>query len=349
MVKKQHPTGLLEDTRTSKEKLKDYQAREVLSAFTPAEWREKKSTEWKRFPIFNQDGSSSCVGQAVSKALGIENHKEEGEFIHLSARDIYSQRSNYPREGMIYVNAMDIAVKKGATLEQLMPSQKKPEAEMNKRTDDKIYKQQVAQIFRASGYVQLPFEIDAIASILQTGKPVLLGQRFNYAEWKDVPLQQSTRPLKLGHAITAVDFTLYKGKKHIVIEDSWGEFGAWAGQRLLSESWIAERTTFAGYFLDLNNNWRDGGVQPTKPRHTFSVAMRFGETNEQVKKLQEVLRYEELFPATTEITGYYGSITAKGVLAFQKRYSVASPEELDTLAGRVCGDKTLAKLNEIYS
>lgn len=336
-------TGLLEDTRSAEEKLKDYKAEEVLSAFTPVVWKEKSPTDWRRFPIFDQDGSSSCVGQAITKALGIENFQEEGDFVHLSARDIYTQRSNKPREGMIYVDAMNIACKKGATLESLMPSQKMNEVALNKDADRKEYKKQIAQTFRAGGYVQLPADIEAIASILAQGNPVLLGSRFTYDEWTDIPTIKNNLKT-LGHAICGVDFTLWKGKKHIVIEDSWGKFGQFAGQRLLSEEWISKRIHFAGYFLDLSNNWRDTQTEKPKPSYQFTTVLKFGDTSESVKRLQEVLRYEEMFPVGTDITGYYGSITAKGVTLFQKKYAITSDG-----TGRIVDGKTLEVINNLYA
>jgi hypothetical protein len=337
----EHFTGLLEDTRSPLEKEKDYLADEVLSAYAMPSWKEKKPTEWKHFPIFDQDGSGSCVAQAVTKALGIENAQEEGDFVHLSARDIYTQRANKPSAGMIFTNAMDIACKKGATLEPLMPSQKKNEVAMNDDKDRKNHKSQVALVYKAGGYVQLPFDIDAIASILDGGNPVLMGFQFNYAEWKDIPVMQEARPIKLRHAVCAVDYALYKGKKYLVIEDSWGEFGQFAGQRLISEEFLTQRCIFAGYFLDLVNTWREQ-EKPTRPTANFTASMKFGDRSVEIKTLQDILKYEELFPTNVDSTGYYGSITAKAVLGFQKRYNLPATD------GKRIDFATLSKLNEVY-
>jgi hypothetical protein len=51
--------GLIPDPRSEEEKLKDYRAEEVLAAFVPIEWKEKPESEWRKYPIFNQDYSSS--------------------------------------------------------------------------------------------------------------------------------------------------------------------------------------------------------------------------------------------------------------------------------------------------
>jgi peptidoglycan hydrolase-like protein with peptidoglycan-binding domain len=56
-----------------------------------------------------------------------------------------------------------------------------------------------------------------------------------------------------------------------------------------------------------------------------------------------------MFPLNTESTGYYGSITAKGVLEWQLKHNVAPVDEINSLQGRRVGPATIAKLNEIYS
>jgi len=65
--------------------------------------------------------------------------------------------------------------------------------------------------------------------------------------------------------------------------------------------------------------------------------------------LQNILKYEGRFPSNVASTGYYGSITAKAVYAFQVAHKVAPLSELDSLRGRRVGDKTIKALNETYS
>jgi len=343
-------TGVIEDPRNEEEKARDYRYEETASGDKRIriEWIEK---EPRKFPIRNQDGSKSCVAQATAKILGINNFLEEKEFIELSAKDIYTRRKN-DGGGMFGVNALEIACDFGATLESLMPSQNMNEEEINK-IDRKKYHTQIGKIFKGKNYIQLPFNIDLIGQQIQKGKGVLLFFRFNRDEWNDYPQIKNSGKLEVHHAVAGIDTTMHNGEKAIVIEDSWGEFYGMKGQRVITESFLKARITFAGYIVDLQNDWRDEKDKiGEKPQHTFTEQLKFSATfnvNEEVKWLQKVLIYENLFPVNIDVTGYYGSITRKAVLEFQFKYKVADDGELYSLDGRAVGPKTIKKLNELYS
>lgn len=340
-------TGAVDDPRPQSDKDKDYMAHEVAVP-RAVPWVQKPYKDWKKFEIFDQDGSGSCVAQATAKVLGVENHREEGAFYRLSARDIYTRRMNAPSEGMWFVNALDIACKSGATLESMMPSEKKNEAQMNDASDRKISSEQVGLIFKGGGYVQLPFTVDAIADAIAKGKSVLLGFRFNYDEWTSKPLAWSPSPT-LHHGVAGIDFTLDGNDRCIIIDDSWAASSTqYEGRRLITQDFISKRCTFAGYVLDLSNNWRDTQTVVPRPKVKFLTDMKYGQQNDDIKKLQEMLKYEELFPVNTDITGYYGNITAKGVLEWQKRHKVAPIQELESLGGKVFVPVSRDRANSIY-
>jgi hypothetical protein len=339
---KKYFSGVVKDPRSKKQKAKDYQALEVAT-FTPVKWIEKEEKNYRRFPIKNQNGSGMCVGFATSTMLGIENHIEENRYLDISALDIYDRRNNKPQEGMWFQNALDIASKFGACTGDLLPYQNLTERQANLpviRTSEML---NVAQKYKASAYVALPLNIDSIASIINQGKAVLLGFRFNYEEWTDTPYIATNNP-KLHHAVAGVDFTLWKGEKCIVIQDSWGEFFGLKGLRRITQKFLNARCTYAGYLIDQPNE-----IVNKKPKHTFIKGLRFGMMNDNdVKALQEILRYEGLFNFP-ESTGNYLQITAKSVYDLQVKYQIASMKELNSLGGRVVGPKTIAWLNTKYS
>lgn len=339
--------GVIDDTRPESERLKDYKFEEIVATADPVDWIEKKPNSWRKFNIRNQDGSGSCVAQSMAKVLGVLQYLRDGVFIDFSASYIYKRRANKNTGGMGGVNVFDIVKEFGCTLDALMPSQELNETQINSVPEEN-YDSVVASAFAIKNFVQfIPKEsFDDIASTIQkTGKAVMVWFRFDRNEWTDLPTVLSDSP-KLHHSVTAVDCTLYKGKQYLVIEDSWGKFGIFLGQRLISREFFEKRNTFAGYPLTFKN------VQeslPTPVKFTFKNQMEFGQTSTDVSKLQDVLKVEGFFPTNANSTGYYGAITAKAVYNFQTKYRVATQVELDSLQGRVVGSKTLVKLNELYS
>lgn len=341
-------SGALPDTRTEEEKKGDIQFREIVATIAPVNWTEKPTHQWRRFPIFNQDGSGSCVAQTLAKMIGILYWLINGIYVHFSATDCYQRRSNKPQPGMIGNNAFEIG-KEGITLEELVPSQGLTDQQMD-GIQIPPYKREVGKIFRIGEPIIGPVkDIDAIASIIQqTGKGVMVWFYFKLNEWTDVPfiddpnLNPDTAPGR--HSVCAVDFTLYQGKKALIIEDSWGTSYGMAGQRIITEDFFRARNIYVAHIM----NFKFDEVIP-KPKHTFTKTLKYGMTDPDVKALQDILKYENLFPTNVASTGYYGSLTAKGVLGWQKNHKVASDQELDALKGESFGPKSITKANQLYS
>lgn len=341
-------TGALPDLRSNEEKLKDYTFGELVASASPVQWVEKPQDKWRRFPIANQNGSGSCVAQSMAKLLGILHWQKTGTFVPFSATHIYQRRANKPSGGMAGIDAFDIA-RKGVTLEVLTPSQSLTDFDMDMMKVER-YKEEVGEVFKLSNYMMLPIrDLETVASTIQkTGKGVMVWYYFQNNEWTDMPTIKNP-DLSLGtglrHSVTAVDYTLYKGQKALIIEDSWGKFYGLQGQRVITEDFHNKRNFFAGYPLA----FRFDDQLPQKPRFTFTKVLEFSnERNLDVIALQNILKFEGLFPSNVDSTGIYGAVTAKAVLAFQKKHKVAPDAELNQLAGRRVGDKTIAKLNELY-
>lgn len=84
-------------------------------------------------------------------------------------------------------------------------------------------------------------------------------------------------------------------------------------------------------------------------KHAFNVDIKFGERSAEVKNLQDALKLDGCFPTNVLTTGFYGDVTRIAVLAFQKKYRVASPQELASLNGKLVGVKTRAQLNSLFN
>jgi hypothetical protein len=346
IFKKQKGTGAVLDNRPLEEKEKDYKFEELVSSADPVNWVEKNT--WKTYPIYDQNGSGSCVAQTVAKMLGIMYQNMNNEYVHFSATHVYTRRSNKPQGGMIGTNAGDIA-RQGVTLEALVPSQSMTDAQMD-AIQIPEYKNKVGEIFKIENYVSMPIrDIDTIASTIQkTGKPVMVWFYFNHDEWTTEPTVKRNvdlyAPNTSRHSVTAVDFLLKNGKKYLVIDDSWGTSYGQKGQRLISEDFFRQRNFFAMYFLDFK--FEEGDIQEeSKPKYTFTQTLRFNPTvtynNPEVVALQKCLQFLGHFPANSQCTGYFGSVTRASVIKFQKQYNLS--------ADGIVGPQSRAKLNELFS
>ena len=180
-------SGAVIDDRPEEVKLKDFKVEEIVGTFNAVVWGEKPQDQWRKFPIFNQNGSGSCVAQTEAKELGIMRWLKDKIYIHFSATDIYQRRSNKPFGGMAAVDARNI-VNKGVTLEVLAPSQDKTDSQMDNEIIEP-YKREVGTVFAVPNYVELPIkDIDVVASMIQTtDKGVMVWFYFQYNEWTSNP------------------------------------------------------------------------------------------------------------------------------------------------------------------
>lgn len=321
--------GALIDTRTEEEKAKDYHFSEIVSAVEPVVWVEKPQSQWRKFPIFSQNGSGSCVAQTLRKLYGVYLWLKTGLWVDLSASHIYQRRANKPAGGMGGVDAFTIA-QKGTTLEQFAPSENMTDAQMD-AVNVIPFMQKIGETFKLGAYVTVsPTDIDTIASIIQkTGKAVMVWFYFKNDEWTDVPRVMYSSldryaPSTARHSVAAVDFTLYQGKKALIIDDSWGLAYAMNGQRVITEEFFNARNFFAAHFQNFAFEQVD-----IKPHYNGTVV-----------SLQDCLKSEGLFPTNVVSSGVFGPITTTAVKAFQAKYNI---QQVGTV-----GPITKAKLVALY-
>jgi len=288
---------------------RDYQLEEV-GMFAPVNWVEKK--EIRQFEVKDQAQSSSCVANATSKILSIENYLEEGRYFPLSARDLYTRRTNNGL-GMNFREAMKLGHEQGVTLEYLMPSNGKSESDMNKADDRTGFTAKTGEIVRGGNYIATPFNIDSIASVINQGKGVLLGFLFDYNEWDlEVPIINPNSKLSCHHGVAGIDFCIKNGKRAIVIDESWGFRNI--TQRYITEDWFTNgRVTASWYYEDLPNINNEELVEI---KYKFDYDLYFGMRSPAVSKLQEVL-ISQGYLFIREPTGYFGSLTLQAVKDYQ--------------------------------
>lgn len=342
--------GVAIDPRTKDEKSRDWSSDEVAMS-SPIQWIEKKPSEWKFFSRRDQNGSSSCMGQSGVKMLGIENVEEENTYVELSAKPIYFHRENKPGLGMWQQNCLSLLCKPLACLESQLPSQKMHEAEINAEYVVSPEEADIAEKYRAGGYAFIPLDIDKVAQIVSQKKGVQIIIFFTADEyWNGTNRPKVLHPkLKkeddeaLRHGVCVTDYTLYKGQKALVFEDS-AVLNGETGQRVITEDFFKTRCYGAGYLLALSN---DHSVIE-KPHYHFYKAMTFGMRNLDVKALQDILKYEGFFDSGIPSTGYFGSITAQALKDWQISHAILDFQNEMNMTKIRFGAKCINLMNAIY-
>lgn len=332
--------GVLPDRRTAKEKEKDWQADELLTASAVAapKFRKVKKGGWKKYTVRDQDGSGSCVAQAIAKGFEVLYKKETGKTVQFSATPIYQKRRNKPDAGMHITDAFEIAVKQGTCPEKNCPSQLMTDAQMDAVKLPSNF-EDINNFLDAVAFVSINKDFDFIARWVEENGFAQLHIAADRRSWsRDFPrLGSKNRGIR--HAVAVVDAVTYEGVQYLVIEDSWGEFGEFKGQRLLSREVFNDMYTRAAGFTVLKYN-----VTETR-FDRFNFVMEFGQRSPEIVRLQDFLKARGFFPTNQESTGFYGNVTALAVYNFQVANRVASPVELNQLKGKRVGQKTLNSIN----
>ncbi len=317
--RRDYPTGAIEDNRTEEQKLYAYDSRELVSA-SQIVWKEK--TKWNTYPVKRQWYTFECVAHSTAKHLGINNERDNGQYVDLSAGFFYWYRINKPTGGMVWSDAMKLATSRGSAfnfrrVQRIRESE--PEIAPNdieiKEALDFIGKDyiedkertmhSIAQIIEQQGSCLLWFYFDVDGREWWTAEPQKL---YNFASPYD---RGTTR-----HAVIATDYGLRNGKKVIKIEDSAGNETAENQQdRFIDEAFLS-RCFVAGYVVDKPS------IEPitNKPKWTGKRNLQVGMSGADVKELQEICRYEGTFTYPTS-TGFFGGITRKAVIDLQNKFA----------------------------
>lgn len=89
-------------------------------------------------------------------------------------------------------------------------------------------------------------------------------------------------------------------------------------------------------------------ANPQKPTYKFTKTIKYGERSDEVKHLQEALKYLGYFKHPIA-TGYYGPNTQDAVRAFQYQYQLDTPHNLAIINGMSFGPKSRAKMNALLA
>lgn len=314
------------DNQTNEQKARNYSFNEVCTTPFTVTWHEKMQSDWRHFSIRDQDGSGTCVCQTYATELGIIFNEKYGKFVDFSAAFPYQHRKYPDVSGCNSEDIYSIFPKLGNIFERDMPSQLMSDSQVMLVPDEKWF-DDMAKTWNIKR-IALPINFENVASVIQaTGKGVMVWFKFHPSEWIDVPFVSDKAPTS-GHSVTVVDFTLVKGKKYLVIQDSWGLKYAMSGLRLISEEYFYERCFQAAYLMNF----------VTQNNETVFERPKFDGS---IMSAQKCFKWEGLFPANVAEVENWGNITRTACIAFQKRYNITP--QLGNF-----GPLTQAKLKEIY-
>lgn len=328
----------IEDPRTPKQKALDYTHHDILAGGVNPLWETK--TSWRVIDRRYQALSSSCGGQAPAKAIT--------SFVKeiMSASPLYRDRSNFPAAGMYEQDIGDIAKNKKTCTEAACASQGMSDAQMNVVAIPELRQYGISAYYALP--VQADLNMDLLAQALAAGHALIFGLVSNVDEWTNVPAV-GTEATTFSHFVCAIpdNSLLYNNEKAVVIDDSCNAYSTIGGdgQRILTESFIKARVWGILALIPLSV------VSPsTKPTHSFTKPLSFGMTDPDVSALQDILKFEGVFPTEIQSTGYFGTVTQASVIKLQNKYASAilTPQGLTEGTGNV-GTGTIAWLNANYN
>lgn len=332
---------------------RDYNWLEVGHASVPYNWDIPFNVEDKMaFPlkVKDQDGSSSCGGQAwayLAEALEAIN---TGTYEPRSAKFIYSQ-TFVPSGGSAGRDNCNIFIKQGVAEESKLTSyqngQPPTEEFMRRSIDINDAIRSNAKLSQATSYVQIGTDIESFAQAIRDNNGAIIGiAGSNNGTWQSAfPKPPVAGVYWWYHWVYAGKVQMINGKRHIGIMNSWGATTGSGGWQWISEDYfVSPGAVFSGW-----THVYSTGTPPVAPfKHTFTKTLDYGMTDIEVNWLQKALVLEGCFPLTIVPTMFFGNVTKQSVQKFQIKYGIVSSGSSSTTGfGRV-GPKTLVKLNELY-
>lgn len=215
------------------------------------------------FKVEDQDGSSSCVGQAWAKYAEALEFIETGVYKDLSAHFIYS-RIYIPPDGGAYVwKGADCVKNVGVATEATNPSYEAgnaPSEAFMRIRDDSESTLREAEVFRAKSHAYVEGGIDAFALAIQRQNGLVTGFTGSNEGVSELG-GGFIRPPKAGestwgHAIYCVGAIMINGKKYIKFINSWSANWGDRGYGYIGADYFTSGYIFNGITLvDLPDNW----------------------------------------------------------------------------------------------
>lgn len=168
-------------------------------------------------PNEDQNGSSSCVGQAWS----YYHRQLTGR--DYSRRDIYAQ-IRFPNGGGAYVRDGGLRIVKFGQATRDETPDPHPETEAAMASLDGISEAKEASDRELDSFL-VDGTIDAYAAAIRAYKGVVGGLNGSDAGWQNLAEPQSIGPFQWGHCLYFFGYHMHGGKKCAIAKSSWGMAG----------------------------------------------------------------------------------------------------------------------------
>lgn len=234
LAENQYGTGAIKN----KTDLRDRKWHKLAAAVTPFDWSLGYDVEVElqtllkdphfKIPIKDQNGSSSCVGQASSYLESVQDAFEKGVYTEKSARDAYSQIF-FPGGGSSTRSAVDLIIKAGICKEILFPSYQGglPPTEnfMERRNDASAVTVSDAYNSRGTAYAKVSNNIDSMAQAIRDNHGLIFvveGKNGQVPSWRSETPQAPNTESEWAHCLYAgkaisITPTEYQGWKDGII------------------------------------------------------------------------------------------------------------------------------------
>lgn len=327
---------------------RDYQWAEIGFGLAPYDWSKNYDIEQilgVKLPVKDQNGSSSCGGQAWATYASVLEASDDKTFEERSAKYIYAQTAA-PGGGTFGRDNCDLFVKQGVSQEKLCVSYENgnpPSEAFITRSQDITFEARIdAGKDRAFSYANVANDIDTVAQALAANKGLILGVwGENNGTWTSANPKPPVNKV-WAHWVYAGKIRMLNGVKQIGLLNSWGIGVGENGWQWLSADYFP-----VGIFQVWTQVFNSNPV-PTTFKHTFVKKLVYGQSDPEVKFLQTALQIDGTFPKTVSPTEFYGSITRKAVLDFQLKYKLTDAQTLIGWKGETVGPLTIAQLNKLF-
>lgn len=329
-------------------------------------------------PVWHQRKIGACVGHAGAKYKQKLDLIDTGQLFKLSARFLYALakcRDGVVGEGTFPRLVAKILKDTGCATEETVPNDTTlPHEEyVYNRVESAIPSAAFteAKRFTISGYAfPDPKNVNELKRAIIDGHGCILLMRVGEEWWtnkngdnswdkEDLLPIRPPQDVVSGHEIYLYGYATVGGRVKFFGMNSWGPTWADGGRFWF---WYDEYAPFlveAITFVDVPDKWLkelNDFPSPDTFHYTFDRELSYGKRSSAIKALQTALMIDGEFSRElyTELLkkselGYYGDVTRRAVLDFQRKYAVASPAELDLLGGKVVGVKTQKALNKLFS